>query len=79
MLNRARTTKHPWLMASDADMSLDDFEKSLWFRKDQMHVIREEGEEDEGSEERRIRDQIVINEGVKDKVKRTGGQSPTRS
>ena len=50
---------------------------------------REEGEEDEGSEERRIRDQIIeelitgiqkkaIDEGVKNKVKRKGGQSLMR-
>ena len=46
---------------------------------------KEEGEGDEGSEERRVRDQIVkeviagtqkkaIDEGTEDKVKRTGGQ-----
>ena len=50
---------------------------------------REEGEEDEGGEERRIREIVkeviagiqekVIDEGVKNKVKRTGGQSLMRS
>ena len=51
---------------------------------------REEGEEDEGGEERSIRDQIVkeviagmeekvIDEGVKNKVKRPGGQCFMRS
>ena len=39
VLKRARTTKHPWLIACDANMSPEKFEKSLWFRKDQMHVI----------------------------------------
>ena len=34
---------HPWLMACDANMSPEDIEKSLWFRKDQMHVIAQEG------------------------------------
>ena len=43
VLKRARTTKHPWLIACDANMSPEDFEKSLWFRKDQMHVIAPEG------------------------------------
>ena len=43
VLKRARTTKHPWLIACDANMSPQDFEKSLWFRKDQMHVIAPEG------------------------------------
>ena len=39
VLKRARTTKHPWLKACAANMSPEDFEKSLWFRKDQMHVV----------------------------------------
>ena len=29
VLKRARTTKHPWLIACDANMSPEDFEKSL--------------------------------------------------
>ena len=36
-------TKHPWLVACDADMNPVDFEKRLWFRKDQMHVMAPEG------------------------------------
>ena len=43
VLNRARTTKHPWLTACDADMSPEDFKKSLWFRKDLMHEVAPEG------------------------------------
>ena len=43
VLKRTRTTKHPWLEACDANMSPEDFEKNLWFRKDQMHVIAPEG------------------------------------
>ena len=39
VLKRTRTTKHPWLIACDANMSPEDFEKSLWFRKEQMFVI----------------------------------------
>ena len=39
---RARTTKHPWLIACGANMSPKDFEKSLWFQKDRMHVIAPE-------------------------------------
>ena len=42
-LKRARTTKHPWLVACGADMSQVDFEKSHRFRKDRMHVIVPEG------------------------------------
>ena len=44
VLKRARTTTQPWLIACDADMSPEDFDKSFWFRKDQMHVIAPEGE-----------------------------------
>ena len=43
VLERARATKHPWLVACDAIMSPLEFEKSLWFRKDRMHVIMPEG------------------------------------
>ena len=43
VLKRTWTTKHPWLIACDANMSPEDFEKSLWFRKDRMHVIAPEG------------------------------------
>ena len=43
VLKRARTTKHPRLTTCDANMSPEDFEKSLWFRKDNMHVIAPKG------------------------------------
>ena len=43
VLKSARTTKHPWLTACDANVTPKDFEKSFWFRKDQMHVIAPEG------------------------------------
>ena len=43
VLKRARATKHPWLVACDANMSPVDFEKSLCFRKDRMHVTVPEG------------------------------------
>ena len=43
VLKRARTTKHPQLMACDANISPEDPEKSLWFRNDRMHVIAPEG------------------------------------
>ena len=43
VLKRARTTKHPWLKACGANMSPEDVVKSLWFRKDQMHVVAPEG------------------------------------
>ena len=40
MKPRARTTRRPWC---DANMCPEYFEKTLWFRKDQMHVIAPEG------------------------------------
>ena len=43
VLKRTRATKHPWLIACDANMSPVDFEKSIWFRTDQTHVIAPEG------------------------------------
>ena len=43
VLKKTRTTKHPWLLAWDANMGREDFEKSLWFRKDRMHVTAPEG------------------------------------
>ena len=42
VLKRATITKHPWLMASDANTRPKDFDKSLSFRKDQMHVVAPE-------------------------------------
>ena len=43
VLRRTRTTKHPWLIARDANMTPEDFERILWFRNDRMHVIAPEG------------------------------------
>ena len=43
VMKRTRTTKHPWLMVCDANTGAEDFEKSLWFGKDQLHVIAPEG------------------------------------
>ena len=38
-LKQTRTTGHPWLMACDANMCPKDFEKSLWFQREQKHVV----------------------------------------
>ena len=43
VLKRARTTKHPWLIACGANISPEDSEKRQWFRNDRMHVIAPEG------------------------------------
>ena len=43
VLKRARTTKHPWLIACDANISPEDSEKRQWFRNDRMHVTAPEG------------------------------------
>ena len=42
VLQRARVTSHPWLMAFDAYMSPVEFQKSLWFQRNQMHVVAPE-------------------------------------
>ena len=39
VLKQARTTRHPLLTACDANMCPEDFEKSLWFQREQMHVV----------------------------------------
>ena len=39
VLKQARTTRHPWLIACDANMCPEDFAKSLWFQREQMHVV----------------------------------------
>ena len=38
VLKRARTTKHPWLIACDAHISPEGSEKRLWFRNDRMNA-----------------------------------------
>ena len=39
VLKRARVTRHPWLMACDASVSSVEFEKSIWFQRNRMHVV----------------------------------------
>ena len=39
VLTQARTTRHPWLIACDAHVGPEDFEKSLWFQRNLMHVV----------------------------------------
>ena len=39
VLMQARTTKHPWLVACDANMCPDDFDKSIWFQRNLTHVV----------------------------------------
>ena len=43
VLKRARTTRHPWLIACDANMCPEDFEKYLWFQRETMHVVALKG------------------------------------
>ena len=60
VLKQARTTRHPWLIACDANMCPEDFEKSLWFQKELTHVVtpkeastcRSKGPKRSGSKER---------------------------
>ena len=39
VLKQTGTTRHPWLIACDANMCPEDFEKSLWFQRELMHVV----------------------------------------
>ena len=39
VLKQARTTRHPWTIARDANMCPEDSEKSLRFQREQMHVV----------------------------------------
>ena len=39
VVKQAKTTRHPWLVACYANMCPDDFEKSLWFQRELMHVV----------------------------------------
>ena len=36
---RARVTRHPWMMARDANMSPVVLENSLWFQRNWMHLV----------------------------------------
>ena len=42
VLKQARTTGHPWLIACDANMCPEIFAKSLWFKKEVVHVVAPE-------------------------------------
>ena len=45
VVKRVKATRRPWLIACDADMCLEDFEKSLWFQRGQsvhMQIKRPE-------------------------------------
>ena len=39
VLKQTRTTRHSWLIACAANVCLEDFDKSLWFQWEQMHVV----------------------------------------
>ena len=43
LVKQAKTNRHPWLAACDANMCPEDFEKSLWFRGEWMHVVAPNG------------------------------------
>ena len=39
VVRHANVTRHPWLAACDANMCPEEFEKSLWFHRELMHVV----------------------------------------
>ena len=38
VVKQARTTRHPWLIACDANICPEDFRKSLWFKRRHMFI-----------------------------------------
>ena len=38
LMKHVRTSRHPWLIACDANMSPVDFKKNLWFRSRHMFI-----------------------------------------
>ena len=74
VLKRARVTKHPWLVACDAFMSPVDFEKSLWFRKNQMHVVAPEkastcwSKSAKGERVEKVYDHVIACNSLKGKI-----------
>ena len=42
MVEQARTTRHPWLMAHDANVDRDNFKKNLWFKEQCMTIAAPE-------------------------------------
>ena len=75
VLKQASITKHPWLVACDANMCPEDFEKSFWFQRETMHVVapqgastcRSKGPKDVWIE--RPYDCVVASGGLKRKIK----------
>ena len=43
VLKQAMTTRHPCPIACDANMGPEDFEKSFWIQREQMHVVAPKG------------------------------------
>ena len=39
VMKRVKVTTHHWSIACDANMCPEDFEKSLWFQKEQLCVV----------------------------------------
>ena len=79
VLNHARTTRHPWLIACDANMCPEDFEKSLWYQMEQMHVVapkepstcRSKGTKGEWIE--RTYDHVIASGSLKGRISQMGG------
>ena len=43
VLKQANTIRLPWLVACDANVCPEDFEKSLWIQREMMHVVAPKG------------------------------------
>ena len=79
VVKHASSTKHPWLMACDANMCPADFEKSLWFKGKHMFIMApEEGvstcRSKRPNEEviERTYDYVIASSSLKRKSKKNG-------
>ena len=66
VLKRTGTTKNPWLIACDANMSPEDFERSLWFLKDRVSRCRSKNAKGEWVE--KVFDYVIGCNSLKGKI-----------
>ena len=70
VVKQARTTRHLWLVACDANMDPEDFKKSLWFIEapgERISICRSKGPNGELIE--RTYDHLIASRSLQGKVK----------
>ena len=77
-MKEARTSRHPWLVACDANMNRTNFKKSLWYKRKHMFIeapgeglstCRSKGPNDEFIE--RTYDCVIASQSLRSKIKNT--------